>query len=79
MDRQFAESPAERRERKLQRQCDAWNAAHAVGTAVVLTKDLGEKVDTKTRSKAQVLSGHSAVIWLEGVSGCWLLERVKPA
>lgn len=64
---------------KLQKQCDDWNAKHPVGTAVTLTKDLGEQVPTKTRSVAQVLSGHSAVIWLEGISGCWLLERVKLA
>ncbi len=31
------------------------------------------------RSDAQVLSGHSAVIWLENVSGCYLLDRVTPA
>lgn len=62
---------------KLQRQCELWNAVNPVGCNVVLTKDSGEPIPTKTRSEAQVLSGHSAVIWLEGESGCWLLERVK--
>ncbi|MDP1611680.1 MAG: hypothetical protein Q8M11_11530, partial [Sulfuritalea sp.] len=38
-----------------------------------------EPFRTKTRSDAQVLSGHSAVIWLENVSGCYLLDRVTPA
>ncbi|WP_374650281.1 hypothetical protein [Rhizorhabdus sp.] len=33
---------------------------------------------TRTRSKAEVLSGHSAVIWLDGISGCYLLDRVTP-
>lgn len=63
---------------KLQKQCDDWNAAHPIGTAVELHKDGGEYFPTKTRSEAQVLSGHSAVIWVEGVSGCYLLSRVKP-
>ncbi len=32
-----------------------------------------------TRSDAQILSGHSAVIWLENVSGRYLLDRVCAA
>lgn len=62
---------------KLQKQCDDWNAAYPVGRDVVLSKDSGEQFPTKTRSEAQVLSGHSAVIWVEGVSGCYLLDCVK--
>lgn len=62
--------------KKLQAQCDAWNAKHPIGTAVVLLKDNGEAFDTVTTSQAQVLSGHSAVIWVEHVSGCYALERV---
>lgn len=64
---------------KLQQQCDAWNAAHPVGCDVVLAHDNGTALPTKTRSEAQILSGHSAVIWLDGVSGCYLLDRVKAA
>lgn len=64
---------------KLQAQCDAFNAAHPVGTRVMLKKDFApEPVETTTRSVAQVLSGHSAVIWLDGVSGCYALDCVKP-
>lgn len=62
----------------LQRKCDDWNAVHGLGCKVQLTKDSGEVVVTNTRSQAQVLSGHSAVIWLDGVSGCYALDRVKP-
>lgn len=63
---------------KLQAACDRWNAEHPVGAAVVVRLDSGEERQTVTRSTAQVLSGHSAVIWLEGVSGCYLLDRVRP-
>lgn len=63
---------------KLQQACDAFNAEYPVGTPVYLLKDNGDVVETKTRSAAQILSGHSAVIWLEDVSGCYLLERVRP-
>lgn len=61
---------------KMQRQCKDWNAANPVGCDVVLTKDNGEKLHTRTISEAQILSGHTAVIWVEGVSGCYLLDRV---
>jgi len=61
---------------KLQAACDAFNAAVPVGSSVVVTLDRGEKRITNTRSAAQVLSGHSAVIWLDGVSGCYLLDRI---
>jgi hypothetical protein len=61
---------------QLQATCDKFNAAHPVGTAVTVQLDGGEVRETITTSEAQVLSGHSAVIWLKGISGCYLLERV---
>ncbi len=64
---------------KLQAICDKFNASYPVGTAVFLKKDGHDELfPTKTRSTAQVMSGHSAVIWLENVSGCYLLDRVAP-
>jgi hypothetical protein len=64
---------------QLQVACDKFNAAHPVGTAVKVQLDGGELRETVTTSEAQVLSGHSAVIWLKGISGCYLLERVTPS
>ena len=61
---------------KLQKQCDEFNAKHPIGTAVTLRTDSKGDIATKTRSEAQVLSGHSAVIWLECGAGCWQLDRV---
>lgn len=62
----------------LQEQCDGFNARYPVGQRVTVRKDNGEGVSTTTRSRAEVLGGHSAVIWLEGISGCYLLNRVTP-
>lgn len=62
----------------LQRQCDDWNARYPVGQRVTVRNDDGGHVTSSTRSEAQVLSGHSAVIWLEGITGCYLLDRVRP-
>lgn len=53
-----------------------WNTRHQVGTDVTVTLDDGAKVKTKTRSYAWVLSGHSAVVMLEGFNGCYRLDRV---
>ncbi|AYM76947.1 hypothetical protein D9M09_14925 [Janthinobacterium agaricidamnosum] len=61
---------------KLQAACEKFNAAHQVGAAVSVELDSGEIRETVTVSEAQVLSGHTAVIWLDGVSGCYDLERV---
>ena len=61
---------------KLQAACDKFNAAHQVGAAVSVELDSGEMRKTITVSEAQVLSGHTAVIWLDGIRGCYDLERV---
>lgn len=62
----------------LQRQCDKFNASNPIGTRVTVHLDSGEVRETFTRSEAEILSGHSAVIWLDGVRGCYLLDRVTP-
>lgn len=54
-----------------------WNAAHPLpGAAVEVRLDSGEVRRTVTESEAQMLSGHTAVIWLEGISGAYALDRV---
>ncbi len=56
---------------------DAWNAEHPVGTAVIRTDDFGDKHPTKTTSFAEVLGGHTVVIWVDDVSGCHDLDRME--
>lgn len=64
----------------LQKQCDDFNAKVPVGGDVTVMLDgATEPLKTTTRSEALVMCGHSAVIWLNGVSGAYLLERVTPA
>ena len=56
----------------------AWNAKHGVGTVVAYwSLPTDEARIAKTRTEAQLLSGHTAVVWLEGVSGCWALSHVR--
>ena len=66
--------------KKMQAECDAFNARHPIGVDVfVMIDGKDEPFRTKTRSEAQILSGHTPVIWLENVAGCYLLDRVSSA
>lgn len=55
-----------------------WNEKYVIGTPVSVRRDDGTAILTTTRSEAQVLGGHTAVIWLNGIAGCYLLSRVSP-
>ncbi len=55
----------------------AWNNAHELGASVIVTNDFGEEIPTKTRSCAELLGGHTPVIWLDGIAGCYDLTRVR--
>jgi hypothetical protein len=61
-------------QKRQQALCDAWT--HGEGTPVTVRKDGGAEVETTTRSGAWMLGGHTAVIMLDGISGCYSLERV---
>ncbi|MEX3960116.1 hypothetical protein [Trinickia sp. EG282A] len=65
---------------KLERVVADWNRRHGVGALVKYHRIIGEGegVATKTRSEAWVSSGHTAVVMVEGVSGCVVLEAVRP-
>lgn len=66
---------------QLERQCADWNATHKPGTAVEYREVLGagEAVfRTTTRSEAQVLGGHTAVVWLTGKTGAVSLDHCEP-
>lgn len=62
---------------QLQKKCDKWNAANEVGATVSFEEIVGdgETFRGKSASEAQVLGGHSAVIWLEGKRGCVDLDH----
>lgn len=60
------------------RKVGIWNRHHPVGTPCVYTNDLGVETASRTRSEAMVLGGHTAVVWIDGVSGCVSLDRVRP-
>lgn len=59
--------------------CVAWNNTNPHGTEVLLRKDTGEEVRTKTRGDAYMCNAGYPVIFLEGISGYYLLDRVRRA
>lgn len=55
----------------------AW-AETPIGTAVIVTRDDGRELTTKTRSEPWELCG-TPVIMVDGISGGYALERVRKA
>lgn len=64
---------------QMHRTVERFNRDVPIGSAVTVRKDGGEVIQTVTDSKAYVLSGHTPVIFLRGISGCYALDRVTPA
>jgi hypothetical protein len=62
----------------IENQVNTFNKACPIGTPVTVTKDLGEQIETVTRSEAWIIGGHSGVVLLKGISGGYLIDRVTP-
>lgn len=62
-----------------QKEVDAWNARVKVGDTVEYSEVIGltEPQTFKTQTPAEVLSGHTAVVWLEGKRGCVCISHCK--
>lgn len=65
-------------ERVAALEAENWNLKHPVGTRVLLKRDSGQLLQTKTRSEAYVCPSGYAVCFFEGVSGYYLLDRATP-
>ena len=60
----------------MQSKVDAFNVKNPVGSKVTVVNDFGEKFETTVKYAAEILSGHTPVVWLKGISGCYCLDRV---
>lgn len=56
-----------------------WNDSVPVGADVIVTKDNGTEHRTKTRSDAWVVGDHTAVVKVDGISGGYMLSRIRRA
>ena len=63
--------------KQKQKIVDDWNDNHPVGTPVIVNRDSGEDFHTVTRSGADLLSGHTPVVWVKGLAGCYALTHVR--
>lgn len=63
---------AVRRRPNPQKEADAFNAQVKIGDEVIYHEVIGDGKPQRfrTRTEAQVLSGHTSVVWLDGKSGC---------
>lgn len=64
---------------RSQATCDAWNQANPVRSLVTVELDSGERRLTQTRTEAYVSDSGYPVIFLDGVRGYYLLDRVRSA
>ena len=62
--------------KKAQDQADAWNAKYPPGTAVIVTRDVGPKLETHTRSIAWEASC-TAIVKVDGIAGGYDLDRIR--
>lgn len=60
-----------------QARVDRFNRQFCAGAPVYYRKDDDSIVETRTRTEAQLLSGHTAVVWLDNVRGCVIVDRVS--
>ena len=67
-----------RTKRQLERQVERWNQKYPIGTHVNFHPVIGrpESRPRVTKTAAVVLSGHTAVVWVEGESGCVALDAL---
>lgn len=69
--------PQRKSQRQIELEVENWNLKHKIGTPVTVRRDDGSVMATLTRSEAQMLSGHTPVVWVEGIAGAYLLDRVE--
>lgn len=67
------------KEEKLKMEVERFNQAFEVGEVVLYANDFGEKCPYPLKHPAQILSGHTAVCWLEGKTGCVMTSRISKA
>ena len=63
---------------KAKKKIEDWNSSYPVGTKVIVKRDSGEKMETVTQSEAELLGGHTPVVWVRGIRGAYALSRVTP-
>lgn len=69
--------PKIKSQRELELEVENFNLKHKIGDKVKLKIGGTVTKDATTRSEATILGGHSAVVFLEGISGCYSLDCIE--
>lgn len=48
-----------------------------IGTPVIVHRDNGDRLKTHTRSAPWLMGGHSWVVQVEGIAGCYALSHIS--
>jgi len=55
---------------------EVFNKEHPEGSKVTVITDFGKRIETRVAVSARILGGHTVVLWLESLPGCYSLDRV---
>jgi hypothetical protein len=66
-----------RKRAAAEREAAEWNATNPVGAPVTVTLDDGSRMETHTRTPAWVLGHPEVVVSVDGITGGYLLSRVR--
>ena len=58
--------------------CEVWNRLYPEGTPVMVIRDMGEILETTTRSMAWLIPSGSVLVSVKGIAGGYCLSRVIP-
>jgi len=61
---------------KMQKAVDKFNSTYKIGDTIKYKDDCGTVVVDTVKAPADILSGHTPVMWLTNQRSCYLLERV---
>jgi len=63
-------------EDQLQTQIDTFNEIHPIRSIVYIELDSHKVIQAIIVNKASILNRHTAVVWVNVLKGCYLLDRV---
>lgn len=58
--------------------CEVWNQFYPEGTPVKVVRDMGDVLETTTRSRAWLIPSGSVLVQVKGIAGGYSLSRVIP-
>lgn len=61
---------------KMEKMVSKFNSTFKVGDKIKYKDDFDNIIEDTVRAEAEILSGHTPIMWLTNHRSCYLLERV---